>query len=217
MRQLTIDTIKQESLQLFSIQMKQAMPNFLKPGQFVSIQPTESDFAAYFALTNLPNEPTSLLLKNEGTIATQLCNSKPGDSVNIASIEGKGFDLIGVDNRVVRLVSMGSGIGPIRSLIRFLLDGGPKPKRIELWHGAFHSSDLPYKVEIQEWQSKGLIFYPCYDQEGEKLNVVQKLIQVAPDLTNSILFQVGSVDFASDLSKVVFDLGLQQQDFRTNR
>ncbi|MBW7856795.1 MAG: FAD-dependent oxidoreductase [Leptonema sp. (in: Bacteria)] len=217
MQQLTIDTINQESVQLFSIQMKQTMPDFVKPGQFISVQTDDSDFAAYFALTNLPNEPTSLLLKNEGKIATQLCNSRPGDSIDLISIEGQGFQFNDVEDRVVRFVSMGSGIGPIRSLIRSLLAVGPRPKRIELWHGAFHSSDLPYKSEIKDWQSKGLIFYPCYDQEGDQKNTVEKLKQLAPDLTDSILFHVGSVDFASDLSKVVFDLGLQQQDFRTNR
>ncbi len=213
MSSLTIQSIERQTELLYHVQMQETLDAFTEPGQYAIVQADGKK--AYFAFSSMPGEPVSFLLKNEGHPASLLCKAKPGDRFDLLSVEGTGFDRTGAGDDIL-LFSMGSGLGPFRSLLRFVYAERWQPGSLQLWHGAFTEADLPYKEEILEWQNRGLRFVGCYDREGQKLNAVQRLKQASPDLSKATLFWIGSREFGEALQEVALSLGLKPERFRSN-
>jgi len=93
-----------------------------------------------------------------GYFSNRIHESRIGDSVLIEGPYGKAFHLSyppeSFPDRYV-FVGSGSGIAPLRAMIRTLLkEGCPVP--IELFYGYRHGTDCIYEQEIKEWQEKGV-------------------------------------------------------------
>lgn len=196
--------------------MAEIVPEFEHPGQYAIVVDSVTDRGkkSYYSFSSLPGEPVSFLLKDSGA-ASALCHAWPGYTVELLSVEGEGFQTGDVRGSML-LFSMGSGIGPFRSLIRSIMSSPGQNPDLELWHGAFTEADLPYRNEIEAWQKQGLRFVGCYDREGLMQNAVQRLQQAAPDLSDATVFWVGSRDFGESLQKTALALGLRPERFRSN-
>lgn len=216
MRSLTVRSVSRQTEHLYHVQMAEIVPEFEHPGQYAIVvdSVTDKEKKAYYAFSSLPGEPVSFLLKDDGA-ASALCHAQPGYTVELLSVEGAGFQTGDVTGSML-LFSMGSGLGPFRSLIRSVLSSPDQNPNLELWHGAFTEADLPYRDEIEAWQKQGLRFVGCYDREGLMQNAVQRLQQAAPDLSDATVFWVGSRDFGESLQKTALALGLRSERFRSN-
>ena len=212
MRSLTVRSVSRQTEHLYHIEMAEIIPEFEHPGQYAIVSDKEKK--AYYAFSSLPGEPVAFLLKDDGA-ASALCHAQAGYTVELLSVEGAGFETGDVAGSML-LFSMGSGLGPFRSLIRSVLPSPERYLNLELWHGAFTEADLPYRDEIEVWQKQGLRFVGCYDREGLMQNAVQRLQQAGPDLSEATVFWVGSRDFGEALQKAALALGLRPERFRSN-
>jgi NAD(P)H-flavin reductase len=96
-----------------------------------------------------------------GYFSNRIHESKMGDIVLIEGPYGKAFHLSYPPESFPEkylFVGSGSGIAPLRAMIRTLLkEGCPVP--IELFYGYRHGSDCIYEEEIKEWMKKGVIIH----------------------------------------------------------
>jgi len=104
---------------------------------------------------SIPNHPDAdhieICVKKEGVFSTALCDLKVGDKVNIEGPFGK-FNLEKTDKDIL-LIAGGTGIAPIISMLRDLLDSGFKNK-IDLLFSVRTVKDIIYREELEEYHSK---------------------------------------------------------------
>lgn len=93
-----------------------------------------------------------------GYFSNRIHESSAGDPVLIEGPYGKAFHLAyppeSFPERYL-FVGSGSGIAPLRAMIRTLLKEGCSVP-IELFYGYRHGTDCIYEEEIKEWQGKGV-------------------------------------------------------------
>jgi len=103
-------------------------------------------------------EVTITRVGDGGYFSNRIHESRVGDPVFIEGPYGKAFHLAYPPEAFPEkyiFVGSGSGIAPLRAMIRTLLkEGCPVP--IELFYGYRHGSDCIYGPEINEWQEKGV-------------------------------------------------------------
>ncbi len=186
------------------------------PGQFLDIQAAGG--RGYFALASAPSDPQmELLIKEQGGLTAVLCEMPVGGELDVGEARGLGFDLSDVDGASLHLFSMGSGIAPLRALIRSILSGHFRPNSTHLWQGAFSKSYLPYPDEFPEWERQGISVEYCFDQEGPAPATVPDLLAArAPDLSQALCFWIGSPAFGESVIRVARSLGAPPERVRTN-
>ncbi|MDA8059640.1 MAG: ferredoxin--NADP reductase [Leptospirillum sp.] len=93
-----------------------------------------------------------------GYFSNRLHESRVGDPVLIEGPYGKAFHLAYPPEAFPQrylFVGSGSGVAPLRAMIRTLLkEGCPVP--IELFYGYRNGTDCIYEEEIRHWQEKGV-------------------------------------------------------------
>jgi len=231
MKLLQIDHIDWQSDHLFQLSLTEPIDTFIRPGQYAVMRLPQLGLQSYFAFSSIPDEPASFLLKDDGSAAAILSEAKHGDPLELVSVGGEGFDLSGTHSIqngieviepnptdvVVRFFSMGSGIGPIRSVLRYALEKHWHERSIELWHSAYSWADVPYKDDISRWHDNGKVqFIGCYDRSDRYRNAVEELIFRSPDLSKSVIFWIGSDRFGEALLDASSKLGIDLKNFRTN-
>ena len=125
-------------------------------GQFVQARAGSGEKAAFAAIASAPGEgpmgegTIELLLKAiEGTTAATLCDAQIGGVVECSGAIGKGFatSSAGGRRRAV-LVATGTGISPVRSLLRSgALDG----IATTLYYGTANAAATAFLEESESW------------------------------------------------------------------
>lgn len=87
-----------------------------------------------------------------GYFSNRIHEARVGDSVSVEGPYGSAFVLDRQDSRPHLFIAAGSGIAPLRSMIRTLLaEGSPPP--IELLYGFRNEDDFIYARELKGYQS----------------------------------------------------------------
>jgi NAD(P)H-flavin reductase len=110
-----------------------------------------------FAITSEPEEKQFLefLLKDqEGSVASELRQLKIGKRLKISFPFGKGYPLERLKGKEVVLIGIGSGLSPLRSLLRSMLRRDQLFEKIALIYGVRTPEDLPYKGDFDLWRKK---------------------------------------------------------------
>ncbi|MGL4853762.1 MAG: anaerobic sulfite reductase subunit AsrB, partial [Lentisphaeria bacterium] len=92
------------------------------------------------------------LIRKVGIVTDEIFNLNPGDLLPIRGPYGKGFDSIDIKNKRVVIVSGGSGIAPLRSLIKYIHQNPDYVKSLELLHGFKDEASILFKDEILQWR-----------------------------------------------------------------
>jgi NAD(P)H-flavin reductase len=136
-------------------------PPHLRPGQVVKLRvPGGSE--GYFALASAPGETARVLLKRGGAAANELIAAgSVGAIVECEGPFGAGFPVDAAVGRDVLLFAAGSGIAPIRALLRHLLDQPGRSRKIALWYGQRHIADFAFAAELDALRAEGVLITRC--------------------------------------------------------
>ena len=110
-----------------------------------------------FAIASEPEEKEFIgfLLKDqEGSVARDLRRLRAGDRLKISLPFGKGYPLERLKGKEVVLVGIGSGLSPLRSLLKSMLRREHQFNKIALIYGVRTPEDLPYKSDFELWAKK---------------------------------------------------------------
>jgi ferredoxin-NADP reductase len=197
--------------------------SFRRPGQFLTLTVSSAgeERQGYFAIASRPGaEHLELLVKRSGEPAGTLCDLPPDSIVTCGEAQGAGFADPEPDVECIHLFAMGSGLAPIRSYIQAHLYGTqrPKPMALTLWQSAFATDRLPFREEYAQWREAGIEVIVCLDEAGTEStgSVVDRLKELAPDLSRCAAYWIGSPEFGLATQAATADLGLPSRAFLTN-
>lgn len=126
------------------------------------------DVPLYLALASEPGASTFELLVRTGggKAADRLAEMPVGARLRVKPVSGRGFPSV-QDRPFVWLLAAGSGIAPLRAVMRQRLAEGKDLKNWTLVWGARNQAYRPYLDEISTWEARGLrLVYADSEPQG---------------------------------------------------
>ncbi|MGL4998666.1 MAG: anaerobic sulfite reductase subunit AsrB [Cetobacterium sp.] len=94
------------------------------------------------------------LIRKVGTVTDEIFNLHTGDILPMRGPYGKGFDAVDIKNKKVVIVTGGSGLAPVRSLINHIYRNPEEVQSMELLFGFKDESSILFKDEVLQWRKK---------------------------------------------------------------
>lgn len=94
------------------------------------------------------------LIRKVGIVTDEIFNLHAGDLLPMRGPYGKGFDAIDIKNKKVVIVTGGSGLAPVRSLINHIHRNPEEVQSMELLFGFKDDASILFRDEIINWRKK---------------------------------------------------------------
>lgn len=193
-----------------------------RPGQ-VAILQTAKHKPAYFAFASAPEDAElEFLIKRGSLAANALADLKAGDEVQLVDVIGKGFPLDSLHGRDLVLIAMGTGIAPLRSVLRHALTRRADFGKLVMLYGARTPIDFAYTAEAETWRKGGaelrqVISRPDGHEWDGSTGYVQSLLDnLLPQLTAPVALVCGSTEMITHTRERLLTMGFASEDVLTN-
>ena len=198
-----------------------AVVNYI-PGQVAVIR-VDDEPPAYFAFASAPaDSDLEVLVKKKVGASNVLYEMSVGDSIELISIAGHGFALDSVAGRDLVFVAMGTGVAPLRSALRHVLQRKSGYGQLMVLYGARNPRDFCYREEMDEWALNGVelrqvISRPDgHDWSGPTGYVQSLLDNVLPNLNSPVAMICGSLEMIDQTRERLLKMGFKPDDVLTN-
>jgi NAD(P)H-flavin reductase len=192
------------------------------PGQ-VAILRVGNQEPVYFAFASAPEDPElEILVKRTVGASVALFDMNRGAQVDLLGVAGPGFDLAPLHGRDMVFVAMGTGVAPLRSALRHVLDRKEKFGKLVVLYGVRTPDDFCYRDEIEEWEQAGVemrqvISRPDgHDWSGPTGYVQSLLDHVLLDLASPVALVCGSREMIGQTRDRLQQMGFAAEDILTN-
>ena len=192
------------------------------PGQ-VGVLRVADEEPAYFAFAGAPEDPElEILVKRTIGASMALFDMKEGEQVELINVAGHGFDLENQRGRDLVFTAMGTGVAPLRSALRHVLNRKNDFGRLVVLYGARTPDDFCYRDETQSWEDAGVelrqvISRPDgHDWSGPTGYVQSLLDHVLPELKNPAALVCGSREMIAQTRDRLQQMGFAAEDILTN-
>lgn len=92
------------------------------------------------------------LIRKVGIVTDEIFKLQPGDIIPMRGPYGKGFDQVDIKGKKVIIVTGGSGLAPVRSLIHYINRNPQEVESLELLFGFKDQNSILFKDEIVNWR-----------------------------------------------------------------
>jgi NAD(P)H-flavin reductase len=178
---------------------------------------------AYFAFASAPeDQELEILVKRRVGASAALFDMKAGDRVELLGIAGDGFDLARRKGCDLVFVAMGTGVAPLRSALRHVLQRQGDFGQLVVLYGARTPDDFCYRAETDTWQARGVelrqvISRPDgHDWSGPTGYVQSLLDHVLPDLKSPVALVCGSREMIDQTRGRLQQMGFAPEAILTN-
>ena len=193
------------------------------PGQYVQVRVGDLE-PAYLSMTSAPGAPRfEFLVKRGGESADALAALEPGDEVQITAARGEGYRIDDFPGADLLLFAGGSGIAPLRSLVRHVLADRDRFGQLALFYGARRPASFGFQLELDEWREAGIDVHQVVSQPdeagdwpGETGYVQDVLARVDPSLDDCVACLCGVKDMLQAVSEALQSRGLAEERILTN-
>src|SRR5438094_2205528 len=192
------------------------------PGQ-VGVLRVANEEPAYFAFAGAPEDPElEILVKRTIGASMALFDMKEGEQVELINVAGHGFDLENQRGRDLVFVAMGTGVAPLRSALRHVLNRREDFGELVVLYGVRTPDDFCYGDEIETWQQEGVelrqvISRPDgHDWSGPTGYVQSLLDHVLPDLKSPVALICGSHEMIAQTRDRLQQMGFAPEAILTN-
>jgi NAD(P)H-flavin reductase len=184
---------------------------YQRPGQFVTVYHGGEE--SPFALASEPGADLELLVKKGKPLNEALVALPVGSEVQISAPTGKGFPVDDHEGMDLLLCAAGSGIAPLRGVIRSILPRRDKFGKVRMFYGQRHPSELAYVAEHREWRAAGveitLIVSGMDESWSGDRGYVQDAVKTAKaDWSKSVAYVVGKGEMIDAVRDVLGGLGV---------
>ena len=198
-------------------------PSFIA-GQ-VAVLEMDSYKPTYIAFASAPHEHEfEFLVKRSASqnVTGALFDPHIAKQVTLKEIAGRGFpvdDYVGCD---LVFVAMGTGLAPLRSALRHLLQNRAAYGRLIVLYGARSLEDFCYQDEMQTaWAAHGVelrqvLSQPDATWSGPTGYVQSLLDNLIPELTNPVALVCGSPEMMTQTKERLAALGFAVERILTN-
>lgn len=156
-----------------------------KPGQYITVKWMDGakELRRSYSISSIPEDPYLAITIKEvegGKISPLLCRQlNPGDTLEILPPEGRFTAEFGHDHkRNIYLIGAGSGITPLISIARFVLEKEPKSTVI-LLYGSRSEGQIIFKDELERladyYKNQIYIYHTLSKPNGSGLGIVKSL------------------------------------------
>jgi ring-1,2-phenylacetyl-CoA epoxidase subunit PaaE len=156
-----------------------------KPGQYITVKWMDGDkeFRRSYSISSIPEDPYLAITVKEvegGKISPLLCRQlNAGDQLDILPPEGRFTADFGPDHkRNIYLIGAGSGITPLISIARFVLEKEPMSSVI-LLYGSRSEARIIFKDELerisQHYKNQFFVYHTLSKPDGSGLHIVKSL------------------------------------------
>lgn len=195
--------------------------NFVS-GQVAVLRVGKED-PAYFAFAGAPTDrQLEILVKRTVGASVALFDMEEGQRVDLLSVVGHGFDLDSQKGRDLVFVGMGTGVAPLRSALRHVLQRKEDFGQLVVLYGARTPDDFCYRDETQSWEDAGVelrqvISRPDgHDWSGPTGYVQTLLDHVLPDLSSPVALVCGSREMIEQTRDRLGQMGFAPEAILTN-
>jgi sulfhydrogenase subunit gamma (sulfur reductase) len=176
------------------------------PGQYVRIR-VNGDENPY-ALASEPGAPElELLFKPDTELTGAMAALRVGAAIRVGAPEGSGFPLADHGGRDVILVAAGSGIAPLRAVVRSVLHDRARYGAVTLFYGQREPGHFAYSGEWEEWRAGGVEVIPVASGEGSR-RVQDALLHKSPRLDNAVVYLAGMKRMIAEVRRRLVEMGL---------
>jgi sulfhydrogenase subunit gamma (sulfur reductase) len=226
-RSLIITAVGQQGPNIRSFQLMPADAgdphgvNFIS-GQVAVLRVADEE-PAYFAFAGAPaDRQLEILVKRTVGASVALFDMKEGERVDLVSVVGHGFDLDSQKGRDLVFVGMGTGVAPLRSALRHVLQRQEEFGQLVVLYGARTPDDFCYRDETQSWEDAGVelrqvISRPDgHDWSGPTGYVQTLLDHVLPGLSSPVALVCGSREMIEQTRDRLGQMGFAPEAILTN-
>lgn len=192
------------------------------PGQ-VALLSTADLAPSYFAFASAPADPALEFLIKRGTpTADALQALDAGAEIMIHDIVGSGFPLDRYRGRDLVMLAMGTGVAPLRSVLRHAVSRAEDFGQLFLLYGARTPADFCYQDEVDTWRAAGVnlrevISQPeGYEWAGSTGYVQSLLDNILPELSAPVALVCGSPQMIEQTRDRLHEMGFAEEDVLTN-
>jgi NAD(P)H-flavin reductase len=185
------------------------------PGQYVKIIP-EGGTEGYFALANAPGSGLELLVKRGAPAGDAIASLAPGDEVRITAPIGAGYPIASHQGKDLVLFAAGSGIAPIRAVVRHVLGDRDRWGRVRVYYGHRHPDEFAYRGEEPSWRSGDVdlvrvVSQPPAGWRGETGHVQDVFARAPGSLDNSVFYLCGMKGMVSGVVEALAGFGIDRE------
>jgi NAD(P)H-flavin reductase len=192
------------------------------PGQ-VAVLSVEGEGPAYFAFAGAPeDEELEVLVKQKLGVSNLIFNMQPGQKIDLLEVAGHGFALDEHKGKDLVFVAMGTGVAPLRSALRHVLNRKDEFGQTVVLYGARTPDDFCFRDETESWEEQGVelrqvISRPDgHDWSGPTGYVQSLLDHVLPDLESPIALICGSLEMMEQTRDRLGRMGFAPNEILTN-
>jgi len=126
------------------------------PGQ-VALPGVAGDEAAYFAFASAPEDrELEVLVKQSFGASNRIFDMQEGEHIELLEVTGHGFDLEAQKEKDLVFVAMGTGVAPLRSALRHVLNRKEDFGELVVLYGARTPDYFCYRDETESWERAGV-------------------------------------------------------------
>ena len=226
-RSLTISRVREQGREIRSFDLRPDDRETLHdvafiPGQVALLRVNEEE-PAYFAFASSPEDrELEFLVKKTVGASRILFDMKEGDHVELLDVAGHGFDLDKQLQRDLVFVAMGTGVAPLRSALRYVLNRKQEFGQLVVLYGARTPDHFCFRDETAQWQSAGVelrqvVSQPDgHDWSGPTGYVQSLLDHVLPDLKSPVALVCGSREMIEQTRDRLQQMGFAPEAILTN-
>lgn len=192
------------------------------PGQ-VGVLGVADEPPAYFAFASAPEDrELEILVKRTIGASVALFDLKEGDRVELLDVAGHGFELEPLCRRDLVFVAMGTGVAPLRSVLRHVLKRQAEFGKLVVLYGARTPEDFCYRDETDGWEDSGVQLRQVISRPGDHdwsgpTGYVQSLLDhVLPDLKAPVALVCGSREMIAQTRDRLQQMGFPADAILTN-
>jgi len=223
-RPLNITGIREQArdIRSFDLVPRDGDAVVFKPGQVAILRVPQED-PAYFAFASSPEDAElEILVKRTVGASVALFEMNQGDTVELVGVAGNGFDLNAQTGRDLVFVAMGTGVAPLRSAIRCVMNRRERFGQLVVLYGARTPDEFCYRYEADDWEEAGVelrrvISRPDGHDWSGRTGYVQSLLDhVLPDLPSPVALVCGSREMIGQTRDRLQQMGFAAEDILTN-
>lgn len=192
------------------------------PGQVAVLQVANEE-PAYFAFAGAPEDrDLEILVKRTVGASVALFDMKAGEQVELLNVAGHGFDLDSQRGHDLVFVAMGTGVAPLRSALRHVLNRKNDFGQLMVLYGARTPDDFCYRDETDGWEDAGVELRQVISRPGDHdwsgpTGYVQSLLDhVLPDLKSPVALICGSREMIAQTRDRLQQMGFAPEKILTN-
>jgi sulfhydrogenase subunit gamma (sulfur reductase) len=192
------------------------------PGQIAKLRANDEE-PAYFAFASAPEDPElEILVKRTAGASNLIFEMSRGERMELLEVSGRGFPLDRQTGKDLVFVAMGTGVAPLRSALRCVLNRQKEFGQLVVLYGARTPDDFCYRDETESWEAAGVelrqvISRPDgHDWSGPTGYVQSLLDHVLPDLKSPVALICGSAKMIDQTRERLLRMGFAPDAILTN-